>query len=169
MTKVRLDIGATVDFLTKDELDSSLASRDEEQEASRLRGIKYFRLPRLYAVPSGGTVVLGEPYTGVAYTGPVASPNEGYAWSIRRLACNGLATGSVPDMLNIYRNDFSSDPVWQLNGNNFAYTFGKTELILLAGERLIAMSAGSMTATGQVSLTADAIEVPALMIGKLVS
>lgn len=170
MAKVKIDVGATIDTLTKGELDDSLKEYRTQGDATAqglLRGVKYFRLPRLYATPASGTVVLGEAWSGQSYTDQFIGPNEGYVWAIRRLACNGLATGQAPDLLNIYRNGWHSDPVWQLNGNSFAYTFGKSEMVLLAGERLIAQSVGSMTSTLQITLTGDAIEVPSEMIGKL--
>jgi len=171
MAKVKIDVGAEIDTLTKGELDDSLKAyraQGDALEQGALRGIKYFRLPRLYATPASGTVVLGEAWAGQSYTDQFMGPNEGYAWSIRRLAVNGLGTGNAPDVLNIYRNGWHSDPVWQLNGNNFCYTFGKAELLLLPGERLIARSVGSMLATVQITLTGDAVSVPAEMTGKLV-
>lgn len=142
-------------------------NRDAENRAA-LEGIKYFRLPTLYATPASGTVVLGQSWAGQTYTGQIIKPNEGYVWSIRRLSANGLGTGNTPDVLNVYRNGTGVAPVWQLNGNNWGYSFGPTELMLLPGEQLIAASLGSMTATVQISLTGDAIEVPFAMIGKLV-
>jgi len=132
----------------------------EENDARQLAGVKYFRLPTLYATPASGTVVLG--------TGQPASPNQGYVWSIRRLAANGLGTGTSPDILNIYRNGTQGNPVWQLNGNNWGYSFGPTEMLLLPGESLMASSLGSLVNTGQITLSGDAIEVPQAMIGKLV-
>jgi len=67
MAKVRLDVGATVDFLNKDELDDSLA-KDRAAAAIAVaeqnQGVKYMRLPVLYATPSSGTVVLGQAWAG---------------------------------------------------------------------------------------------------------
>lgn len=175
--RVKLDIGAEVDFLTRDELRGELDKYRAEQDAREqgaVRGIKYMRIPRLYATPASGTVRLGEAWsangTVQTYTGQIAGPNEGYIWSIRHLACNGLGTGSSPDELNIYNTGFmgGQEPVWQLNGNNFGYTFGRAEMVLLGGERLIAQSVGSMTSTNQVMLYGAAIEVPSEMLGKLV-
>lgn len=177
MSKVRLDIGAEVDFLTKGELDDSLEKQDERRakaaERERLSGVKYFRLPRLFATPASGTVVLGQAWsangTSQVYTDQICGPNQGYVWSIRRISVTGLGTGNSPDLLNIYRNDITFDPVWQLNGNSFAYTFSRGELMLLPGEKLVASSLGSMTATTQVVLSGEAVEVPAELIGKLVA
>ena len=154
--------------LTRDELAEVLREDRQAVEAARLEGIKYFRLPTLYATPSSGTVVLGQSWSGQSYTGQIIGPNEGYVWSIRRLAANGLGTGTSPDILNIYRNGTGVAPVWQLNGNNWGYSFGPTELLLLPGENLVGMSLGSLVSTAQVTLTGDAIEVPQAMIGKLV-
>lgn len=173
--KVKLDVGATIDFLNKDELDETLRKYQEQAmlaEREKLSGIKYLRLPRLFATPASGTVVLGEAWsangTAQIYTDQIMGPNSGYVWSIRRLSVSGLGTGTSPDILNIYRNGHSSDAVWQFNGNNFAYTFGKTELLLQPGEKLIASSLGSMTSTTQIILSGDAVEVPAQFIGKLI-
>jgi len=154
--------------LSWDTLRKILAEDREAQQKHALDGIKYFRMPALYATPASGTVVLGQSWSGQSYTGQIIKPNEGYCWSIRRLSCNGLGTGTSPDILNIYRNGTQSNPVWQLNGNNWGYSFGPTELLLLPSEQLVAASVGSMTATSQVTLTGDAIEVPMAMIGKLV-
>ena len=170
MSKVKLDVGATVDFLNKDELDGVLKKYHEQAELAeraKLSGIKWMRLPRLYATPASGTVLLGEAWPGNSYTDQLVGPNQGYVWAIRRLACNGLGTGASPDLLNIYRNGHTSDPIWQLNGNSFAYTFGKGEFLLYPDERLIARSVGSMTSTAQVTLTGDLVQVPSEMIGKL--
>ena len=149
-------------------LTDALRENRAEENRAALEGIKYFRMPTLYATPASGTVVLGQSWAGQSYTGQIIKPNEGYVWSIRRLSAAGLGTGTTPDILNIYRNGTGVAPCWQLNGNNWGYSFGPTELLLLPSEQLIAASLGSMTSTAQITLTGDAIEVPMQMIGKLV-
>jgi hypothetical protein len=171
MARVKLDIGAVVDFVTKDEMDESLEKHRIEGDKlaqGYSKGIKYFRLPRMYGAPVTGTLRLGEATTAGAMSGPYCGPAEGYLWSIRRLTINGLGTGTLPDIVNFYRSGFSADPVWQLNGNSWGATFGKTEMVLLGGEFLLAKSVGSMTATATITVQGDVIEVPAEMIGKLV-
>jgi hypothetical protein len=149
-------------------LGEALGENRVEENRAALEGIKYFRLPTLYATPSTGTVVLGQSWAGQSYTGQIISPNQGFVWSIRRLSAAGLGTGNTPDILNVYRNGTQGNPVWQLNGNNWGYSFGPTELLLLPGESLVAASLGSLVSTAQITLTGDAIEVPQAMIGKLV-
>ncbi len=99
---------------------------------------------------------------------PMTGPAQGYAWSIRRLSANGLGTGNSPDLLNIYRNGTNSDPVWQLNGNSWSYTFGRGEFILLPGEFLQAASIASLVSTTVITLAGDVVEVPSEFLGKLV-
>ena len=171
MPKVKLDVGATIDFLNKDELDDALTDYQKNAQAAeyeKLKGLKFIRLPRLYATPASGTVRLGEAWAGNLYTDQIMGPNQGYIWSIRRLVVTGLGTGTSPDVINFYRNGISGETVWQLNGNSFGQTFGKNEMVLLPDEKLIAQSVGSMTSTSQIVISGDAIEVPALMIGKLI-
>src|SRR5271154_6344338 len=124
MSKVKLDVGATVDFLNKDELDGIMGKyhrEAQEIERTKLAGLKYMRLPRLFATPASGTVALGEAWdangTAQLYTDQRLGPSSGYVWSIRRLAVSGLGTGTSPDLLSIYRNSKNFDPIWQLNGN----------------------------------------------------
>src|ERR1700677_298042 len=140
----------------------ALAVNREKTELDALSGIKYFRMPALYATPASGTVVLG------TVSGQFTGPHSGYVWSIRRLSAYGLGTGTSPDILNIYRNGTGVAPCWQLNGHNWGYSFGPAEMLLLPGENIVAASLGSMTSTVQISLTGDVVEVPQAMFGRLV-
>ena len=141
----------------------ALTEAREQQEKDAVRDIKYFRLPTLYATPASGTVVLG------TVAGQFMGPHAGYVWSIRRLSANGLGTGTSPDILNVYRNGTGVAPFWQLNGNNWGYSFGPMEMLLLPGENIVAASLGSMTSTAQISLSGDAVEVSQEFLGKLVT
>ena len=81
---------------------------------------------------------------------------------------SGLTAGATPDVLNVYRRGGTTQPVWQVNGNTFAYTFPRLSFVLLASESLVLVSVGTFTATGTITATADLIEVPAQMLAKLV-
>ena len=152
---------ADIKPLTKDELTEVLKANREQQEIDAVKGIKYIRLPTLRGTPVNGTVALGT-------TGEFRGPHAGYLWSIRRLSVSGLGTGTSPDILNIYRTGTGVPPFWQLNGNNWGYSFGPAEMILLPGENLVAASLGSMVSTTQVILAGDAVELPQEMFGKMV-
>ena len=101
MPKVKLDVGATIDFLNKDELDDALTENQKRAEATeyaKLRGIKYIRAPRIQGTVYNGTIngsstaVAGTLYATLG--GPPWGPTQGYAWSIRRIAVGGLANAN---------------------------------------------------------------------------
>jgi len=155
--------------LTRDELAEVLREDREAMARAQVEGIKYFRIPQMFATPSGGTVMIGDNMLGVnTYKGQQVGPNAGFVWSIRRLTAAGLGTGTSPDLLNIYRSGMYTNPIWQLNGNNWGYSFGPAEMMLLPGENLVAMSVGSLVSTAQIVLSGDGIEVPQAMLGRLV-
>lgn len=162
MAKFRLAANAEVDLLTRQELDESLQSQQDTWQAAALRGIKWMRLPEvLTGRAASGKLTLGET------TGQQAGPAQGYIWSLRRLIVNGLTSGATPDVVNLYRGTPAGQPLWQFNGNNFGYTFGRLELVLQGGETLALASAGTFAATGQITLSGELLEVPAELLGKL--
>src|SRR5215470_6292778 len=101
------------------------AQRDQlARETERLRGIKTgFRLPILIKTGSNPFSVGGDFYT---QSGQMPQkPDEGYAWALRHLVIEGMSTGATPDVINILR---AGRVIWQLNGNQFAQTWGRGEL-----------------------------------------
>lgn len=159
--KTTFDIGAPFETLTQGELRDELTRVEQERIRQYARGIKYMRFgPVAVTIASNAFSIDGTSL-------PDMGPRDGFIWSIRRILVTGLATGATPDVVNLYRNKPSGIPVWQLNGNTFGTTFGKTELLLLGGETLSIANSGSITATGQVTLSGDALEVPAEEIVKL--
>lgn len=160
MAEFTLDFGAKVDLLTKGEVDSSLAHSNEAMIAAQLRGIKHLRLPRLRGAVSGSAVTLG-------ILPPQSGPDQGYLWSIIRLTVNGLASGTTPDTLGFYRSGTSGDFLWALNGNTPYTGFGRGVLTLDGGDTLVAANIGNLAATGMITVSGEAWEVPAEMTGKL--
>lgn len=159
--QTRLELGAQLETLTRGELSEELAAQTQAQYRQLARGMKYFRLaPHSAAVANSAFTLDGSGKRGLG-------PRDGYVWAIRRLAVEGLTAGTTPDVANLYRNNTSGLRVWQFNGNNFAYTFGKCELLLLGGETISLVSLGTIAATGNITLSGDALEVAAEEIWKL--
>lgn len=156
----KFDIGAPIDTLTRGELSDELANHAQEWFRQLARGVKYLRFGPVAATIANSAFTLTGSTTGLG-------PREGFVWSIRRVTVWGLTTGVTPDVANLYRNQSSGVPVWQFNGNNFAYTFGKCELLLLPGEHLSLANSGTIAATGSISLSGDLLEAPAEEIFKL--
>lgn len=127
-------------------------------ERSRARGIKSMYLPEtLTGKPAASALALG------AAHGQVVGPEPGYTWFFYRLIVSGLATS---DVVNLYRrDDFGGVPLWQFNGANFGYTFGKAQLSINGGETLNLQNSGSISATGPITLGGQLVEVPAERAG----
>lgn len=159
MARFTLDFGMEVDMLTKDELDDSLRAHGDALVQGAVEGIKWRRLPRLYGTASGGVLTLG--------TDTPVGPDQGYAWSLRRLYIDGLTGGSTPDVVQLYRNGTTEDPLWQISGATPQATFGRLELVLLGCDTLIVASTGTFAATGTITVSGELTEVPQLMLAKL--
>lgn len=177
MAKVVFDFGIEMDMLNKGELDHSLAAQEERWKRAALAGRKYRRLPILSGFPVAGVLDIGgdtnTPQAAGSFAGQPAwsgakiGPTEGNAWEVKRLAVNGLTSGGTPDVVNLIRPGSGPDAVWQFNGNNFAYTFGKLELVLLPSESMRLVSVGTFAATGQIRLSGEMVQIPAERLGEL--
>lgn len=186
MAKVRLDAGVYIDTLNKDELDDALGAHGEElvkaQERAKLSGIKYIRAPRIQGTVFNGTI--GVTGTYVTGTGPQAvigtgpwGPQQGYAWSVRRVAVGGLANANstIPDTVGIYRNDNYSPPVCAINASQPMVTFPTLGCVLFGGDKLIIGHIGSQgngnsygtLVSAYLQADFDVIEIPAEQLGKL--
>jgi hypothetical protein len=162
--RVKIQGGVELEVPNRDEIREDFSSVWEQQQRARVRGIKWMRLPETLT----GKVVSNAITLGVATGQTPLGPESGYAWTFTRLMVTGLATGATPDVVNLYRNDrFAGPPLWQFNGNNFGYTFGKLRVTLMAGDTLSLQNVGALAATGTIFLSGELIEVPAERLGEL--
>lgn len=185
MPKVKLDVGATIDFLNKDELNDALSEYRAQAEAAeyeKLRGIKYIRAPRIQGTVYNGTINGGAtgPVVGTALAtlgGPPWGPLQGYSWSVRRIAVWGLANvnGTNPDVVGIYRNTNTSPFMAQVTSNTPMITFPTLGLVIHGGDSLLlghvpnqvsSNTYGTLAAT-YIAADFDVIEVPTETLGKL--
>lgn len=171
MAHIRIEAGAEFDVVSPGELDKSLAreaARARAAELEMLAGIKYRRIPQLTGTAAAGVLDIGGD-SQPGWSGKPVGPAQGYAWEIKLISVNGLTAGATPDVVNLFILGAGSNLAWwQFNGNNFSYTFGKAELVLLPGETLRIASQGTFAATGPVTLIGSAMQVPAEMLAKLV-
>jgi hypothetical protein len=134
-----------------------------EAQRERVRGDKPIRLPLVRGVASGSALTMGGDTNTAAGQAPVG-PDLGLVWAIRHLVIEGMTAGATPDVINILRN---GRIIWQLNGNQFAQTWGRGEILLHSGETLQYQSVGTFAATGTIIAHGLAQETPAEMIGKM--
>jgi hypothetical protein len=167
MPRVQIQPGAYIDTVNQKEMNTSLVAALKLQSSSYIqelaRGVKYLQVTLL-----SGTASSTFTLDGSSSNATQAGPRDGFIWTMKRMSISGLTDGANPDIVNLYRG--SPDvgvPVWQFNGNNFGYTFGKLDMALLPGQ-YYSLYGTDIAATGTITLTADVIEVPAEMISKLV-
>ena len=123
-------------------------ARDQRQAQTFLeeqaRAVKAIRLPVEQAT---GT----NPFTMGGDVGTLnVTPEQGFVWSLRHLVLEGLTTGATPDVINIRRSSAQGQIIWQLNGNQFAQTWGRGEVVLFAGETLFYQSVGTFASVATI-------------------
>ena len=138
-------------------LEQTRLERIREQE--KLAGIKPgLRLPVINVKGANPFTVGGDTTANT----PIQKPDEGRAWYLRHLVITGLTTGATPDVVNILRG---ATVIWQLNGNQFAQTFGKSDILIKPGESLSYQSVGTFAATGNIAISGAVDDWPAEKIG----
>jgi hypothetical protein len=165
MAKVKLELGAELDILDHRQLDHSL-DRFAGMIREEARGMKYRRIPQLAGQAVAGVLDIGGD-SPAGWSGAKVGPASGFAWEISLITVAGMTAGGSPDIVNLYIiGAGSAIPWWQFNGNNFAYTFGKGQLVLLPGETLRLASVGTFAATGTITLTGSVrAQMPAEKLG----
>lgn len=160
MAETMLRAGATVDLLNHHELRKTLAEQIAQTQAEFAIGVKPMRFQ------ATGTV------SGAAVTIPAAQnmqlklgPSEGFIWKVERISAYGLATG---DVLQVHRTVTDGSAFL---GNLTAaqgYLHIGGEGMLLYGGEFLTLTGSSLTATGQLVVNGEGIEVPSLMLWKIV-
>lgn len=156
MAKTKLNANQTIDTLTQDELYETLTKQTVSFFQEMARGFTTARFDT-NGVPVGDEDTVTLPPTSQRPIGP----QDGFAWTVKRVSVYGLATG---DIVNLYRN--SADPgnfIDQLTDTSPVVKFDKS-FILRGGESLIAVGTG-LTAT-EVYLNGEAVETSELDLYK---
>lgn len=131
-----------IDLLTSGELKDTLGHHFSALIREFYRAESFMRLPLVTGQASGGVLTVT---SGVG-------PQQGYAWDIGHLGIAGLTTGATPDVVNVFFDGGPAVPWWQLNGNSFATTFSRGQLVMYPGETITLRSVGTFAATGIVTL-----------------
>lgn len=159
MAKVKLELGAELDMLTKPELDASLHASGGWQREAAL-GMRHVNLPRLFGNVSAGAISFdggqteGQPYCG---------PGSGFYWKIIRVSVDGLAS---TDQVKLWKGSPGSRFITWIAYQPGVYHPGSLGLVLRPSE-FLSISGTGLAATGQVTLTGEAVSVPGELMWKL--
>jgi hypothetical protein len=152
---IQAHLSARFDTLQKS-VDRAAKLQEESQAflMEQARGVKAIRLPVEQAAGAN-------PFSMGGDVGTLnVSPEQGFVWSLRHLVIEGMATGATPDVINIRRSSAQGQVIWQLNGNQFAQTWGRGEVVLFAGETLFYQSVGTFVSTATIKAYGMAEQVP---------
>lgn len=160
--KFKLDFGAEIDLLTKDELAGALDSYGDRRLAEYALGLKHFDLPVLLGtVPASGDLTLGS--TGdpdQTYCGP----RQGFCWRVARVSVSGISSTQT---VNLYKGDVGASrfvSVLSATSPAFLTSHG---LLLKPGGHIVIDGSG-LTVGEQITVSGEAIEAPAELIYKLI-
>lgn len=145
-----------IETLTQKELDDSLTRTATALMQEQARGFSTVRFAddgtitsaNLLIPPAGGTPI---------------GPEQGFAWAVQRVSADGLAAA---DVLKVYRNAVGANGFLGVITAASSLHCGSKGLILRSGEQLLVTGA-TLTATGDIVVTGEAIEVGELDIYKI--
>jgi hypothetical protein len=129
---------------------------ERRREIERLRGVKIIRFVPVEVTGANPLVILGDQFA--------LTPDQGYVWSLKLLVIEGLTRGGTPDVVQVTRGQRI---IWELNGNQYAQSWGKGDQVLNSGETLGFQSVGAFASTAKIIIHGHAWQVPAEEIGKL--
>lgn len=168
MPKIRLELGAELDVLGKDEFEAGLNKAHTSLLSELARGLKNVRL-NLVASTAGGQIAGGVlDVGGDDPDQPFYGPRPGFVWAVHRISIYGTAAVAAGDAIKVYRgNDgISSNFVCQIIAPGMI-TFSKGQLMLNGGE-VLAFAGVSITST-EIGISVEATEAPGPMVYKLIS
>lgn len=160
MAKFKLDFGADVELLTKDEVDDSIGRLPGGIWGEYARGLKHLDLPVLSGVVAGGVLLLG----GSDVAGQNrCGPRQGFFWRVTRISVYGLAAG---DVVQLYKGD-AVPGRFVTAISAAAPSFTPSHGLLLKSDNHLVVDGTGLTAT-RVTVTGEVIEAPAEQVFKLI-
>jgi hypothetical protein len=158
--KVKIQAGAEIDTLTKDELTQAL--RDWSVEV--MRGPIPKRFSAQGTVAGNALTIDGQNGSGVL------GPEAGMVWLVTRVAVTGLTNATDPTSLFVNGTqpwNLVIPSVTGVTGSTGYHEFPASQVMLTGNDRLILASTGAIAATGMITLAGQAWELPVGLLWKL--
>lgn len=143
MPKIKLNVGAEFDVLSKDELDSSLKSSVSDFARLISDGIRYGKSATGSLTSTG--LQTTPTYTGGYTALPNIGPNPGYVWSVKNLTYLGFPTNGADLLINGYSNGDIAYALFNGANANGTTIVGSNGLIIPAGNEVYLGFRGNVT------------------------
>jgi hypothetical protein len=180
MGKVRLELGAELDLLNKDELGKTLDDKVNAWRRYDAQGLKRQAFFSNAQVTAAGLLIGDSSVPQGTPGAKVLGPGEGWAWKVVRISVTGFAAATT-DYVKVYKGDVGagspqSDPrfVDTLTFSKWAVYPGQG-CILVPGDHIVIAGGAAYTGSALASpvgtlwtVTGEAIAAPAEEIWKLV-
>lgn len=158
MTQVKIQAGATFETTSPKEVAELTKAAYSDSFQEMARGVKPMRFE------ATGTVATAAVTIPQAQGGQLGlGPSQGFVWRVDRVSVYGLASG---DVLQVHRTVADGTA---FIGNIPASTgyLDVPEAPLLYGGEFLVVVGSSLTATGQLILNGEGVEVPSFMLWKI--
>ena len=157
--KVKIQAGAEIDTLTKDELSNALDEQTKAYDKMLSEGLMYAHMSvHMSTLPNQDQTVDGY-YKGGSFS--LGGPEAGYVWSVKNVTYFNLDTGAD---LFINGSDYGSAILVGSKGNGTT-VMGAESFVIKGGQTIIARAVSTTAAKGVFVLWY--LEVPNRDIGKL--
>lgn len=154
----------TFDLLTKDELAAALGHNLDNAVREAMRGIKPIRIGQAGTGTTDGTGAIAETIV------PGSSPEQGYAWTVRRVSCGIGGTGKIQLWWGgIGASSAPGHYIGTLDVATGFTAFSRGAVILNNGEGIVVTATGLSVINAQFTIAIQALEVPSEMIGKIIT
>lgn len=157
MAKQKLQAGAELDILTKQEMASLL----REWMVDVARGARPVQIGSQAQADANNVISVGGTITP---TGGTLGPKPGFWWAVTRLS---VRVDSVPAAFSLYINEaHSHSHVRDIDGSANGYAaFGNNELLIGGSDQLLIRASGT-SSTSIATVTGSAIEFPETLLWK---
>lgn len=159
--KFKLEGGASIELLTKDEVADVLKAQQESWRHELGRGVKW----RTFSATTDAVAGVWEISANTDDNRRGAmGPEAGFIWSVTSVMVSGNGFDASSDNYSMFINDLNpSKLVWDASISGLLFTAAPAQLVLNNTDRLALSGAGTKAGGTQIVISGRCIELPAAL------